>query len=624
MKAVAQPLATRALRRVRAIIRYVVRRVRESRTAIIFVSILAGVGVALFSPLLLDDLAFRASYLLRPSPDAITITEPTVVNDYPRMTVTSGTLSMPPALSGQARTREALTALIQGGSARLALKKPVIHLDLSASEDVQTDPVPSGHPFTANGSTQLIPALIDGAFETLTVRDGTIVLSSEGRTDTLEDVSADITVKRKTAVRIKGTFRLLGEQILVDATLGARMNRSAGTRTPVRAQIQSAIFNASIDGRFESGSTGLKITAPLSEINVPSLRALARWFGHTWPSGPGLKDFSARGSAEWSGRTISYPNGTFSIDGNEGQGAFAFSFDGLRPSVAGTLAFANADLTPYLAADHEDGHAADNTARSLIAHLRAARDLSLPLIGVIDADLRASADTVTAGNFQAGRSAVSLALKDGTLLVNVADMVLANGGTADGEISIERNGEDLLSYHGHGRFEGADLNGITTVLTGVPLLMGRGQGQFELKSAGRSGKDVLSRLNGQLRVQMPRGGVATCSIGELTAMAVASTTGSGCRATTSIGPFKSQAQLADGVLRLDRIELPSGGSRIRIDGTADIGTSSLHLLLSEIPPAELISNGETPPEPATPHDLIAIHGRTDDIKLTLPSKHSGQ
>lgn len=618
-------MAIRIVRRGRAAVRMGLRRLHQLRAALAFAALLAGVGMVMFSPLLLDDLAFLPSYLLRPSPDAIVITQPVLVSDQPRMTVVSGTLSVPPARSGQARTGEALAALIKGGSARLALKQPVIHLELSPQAIDESGIEPEWSPATLQlpyaAASPLMLALEDASFETLSVRDGTILLRSDGRTDTLADVSADITVKRKTAVRIKGSFRYGGELLTIDATLGARIGRGASARMPLRAHVQSGLFNVTLDGRLELGQ-GLLLVAPIADVGIPSIRSVARWLGHAWPSGPGLKDFTARGSATWAGQTIAFQKGTFQIDGNAGKGALSLAMGGVRPSIAGTLALQDAKLAAYFSPS-DSAPAADQagaaSGRSLIAQLKAARDLSLPLIGALDADLRVSAESLTAGTFMAGRSAASLALRDGHLLFNLADMELTNGGSVDGEIGIEGL-PTTPSYTVHGRMQGVEMGDVTTLIAGMPMLRGRGTMHFDFKAGGRAGMDLLSRLNGTIQVEMPRGGVATCSIKELSGFAAADATDA-CRTATSLAGFKSMAAATNGVIGFDQIDVASGSNRMRLDGTVDLVTSIMHLNVSATAPPSAVSVvGEQPPDTAPSRDMIAIRGRPDEARITVRGK----
>lgn len=616
----------RLLRRGRAGVRFGLRRLHDMRAALAFAGLLAGVGMAMFSPLLLDDLAFLPSYLLRPSPDAIVITEPIVVSEQPRMTVQSGTLSVPPSLSGQARTGEALAALVKGGSARLALKGPVIHLDLSpqAFDDRSGEsgwPLPALQlPLTAN--SPLMTALEDASFETLSVRDATILLHSEGRTDELTEVSADITVKRKTAVRLKGSFRYAGELLTVDATLGARIGRGASARMPLRAQVAGLLFSATIEGRVELGQ-GLTLAAPIADVSIPNLRSMARWLGHVWPSGPGLRNFAARGSATWTGQSIAFQKGTFELDGNSGNGALSLTMGASKPSIAGTVAFGDADATVYLGpADGRGGAAAETdraAGKSLISQFKSARDLSLPLLGAVDADLRFSAETLTAGPLKGGRAAASLALRDGHLVFNLADMELANGGTIDGEIGIE----GLLatpSYSVQGRMQGGEMSDAASMIAGFPMLRGRGSLHFDFRAGGRAGMDVLSRLNGTIQLDMPSGGVAMCSLRELTASA-ASESVEACRSSTSLAAFKSAATVTNGVIAFDQIDIASGSNRMRLDGTLDLVSSAIHLNVSATAPQSSVAVvGEQPPDLAPARDILAIRGRADDVKITARGK----
>ena len=611
----------RGVRRLRAVVRFALRRLQQMRAALTFAAVLAGVGLALFSPLLLDDLAFRAAYLLHPSQDAIVISEPIVVSEQPRLTIVSGTLSVPPALSGQARTADSLAALIKGGSARLALKKPLIQLELSPLP-IEDAAFEAGSQ-TPMANSALMNALEDAAFETLTVREGTVMLKSDGgRVDTLEDVSADITVKRKTAVRIKGTFKLAGETLIVDATLGARIGRGSSTRMPLKAHIQSGLVTVAVDGRIDMGQ-GLTLIAPSADVTIPNVRSVARWLGQVWPSGPGLKKFAAHGSAEWIGQTIAFQKGTFEVDGNVANGALTFNFGSARPAIAGTLAFQDTDLAIYLPAEGGTVVApASPVPKSLIGILKASRDLTLPLIGVIDADLRASAETVSIGNFKAGRSAASLALRDGQMLFNLADMALPGGGTAEGEITIQ-GVATTPNYTAHGRIDDVELGELTTALSGTQMLSGKGDVRFDFKGSGRAGMDLLSRLNGEIFVDVTAGGSATCTVGELTAMATnqaGSQAGDSCKTATSLAPFKGMASSTNGVLAFEQVEAMSGSSRMRIEGNVDLVTSIMHFNVTAQSPAIGILVGGEAIDAEPQREVIAIRGRPDEAKITVRVK----
>ena len=87
-----------------------------------------------------------------------------------------------------------------------------------------------------------------------------------------------------------------------------------------------------------------------AEITAANVRTLARWLGPVWPSGPGLKDFTATGGLEWSDGVVAIHNGVFRLDGNEANGELLADLNGAQPLVSGTLAAQTLDLSPYMPA----------------------------------------------------------------------------------------------------------------------------------------------------------------------------------------------------------------------------------------------------------------------------------
>jgi hypothetical protein len=533
-------------------------RLRRSRAALRFVGLLATVTLVLLAPLLLDDMAFRTSYLLSPSQDAVTISRPTLIREHPRLTLLKGTLSVPPALSGKARTVEAIAALIKGGGARLALKAPVFQVDLTPDPlDVASDAAP-------NQISPLLLALDDGTFETLTIRDATVNLKSGGgREYVLNDLNADVTVKRKTAMRIKGHFVHLGETFAFDTTLGTLIGRKGNLRMPVKAQIISSLINATIDGRLEIGNT-MVLNAPSAVVQIASVRSVARWLGRPWPTGVGLKHARAEGPLEWSGQKIVFPKGTFQMDGNDANGTLTLTLDDTRPTIAGTIAIDALDVRPYLGTEPPPD-------ASLMGQFRSARDVTLPLLGALDTDIRVSAETITAGPVLAQRAAASLSLHDGQLLIDVASMTLRDGAQANGEISIE-GWATAPNYKVRGSVIDTEIGDATQALVGVALMRGRGDVAVDLSASGTSGIDVLSKLNGSVGVTLTNGGTVGCSLKALSAAATAADSGEPCRTSTSVGPLRASASLASGIVSINKFETDVGGEPLRLTGGIDLVT----------------------------------------------------
>ena len=73
-----------------------------------------------------------------------------------------------------------------------------------------------------------------------------------------------------------------------------------------------------------------------------------KWIGIRIPDGDSLKGFSAAGAFHLAGSTLTFDDGTFTLDGNKAVGLLALTAGDPRPRVEGTLAFDRLVLDPYL------------------------------------------------------------------------------------------------------------------------------------------------------------------------------------------------------------------------------------------------------------------------------------
>lgn len=566
----------RTMRRIPAGQQLVAMRLRKIPSQLVLTGLLALAGLILFTPLVLDDLVYRSGYLLRPATDAVEISRPLVLSDQPRITILSGSLSVPRGFSGRPRTGEALAALVKGGNARLALAAPVFQVEFASKPGGDDRP----GALAASGSPMLA-ALNDATFEKLTIRDGAIhVLTPNGPEIVFEDVNADVVVKRKTAMRIKGTLKYRGEVVTYDTTVGSRIERRGAMRMPVKAQIKANPVSAVLDGRLDWRGVPT-LTATTAEVNITSVRALARWLGPAWPSGPGLKDFSASGGLEWSENTIAVHQGLFRMDDNEARGELQIDLNGARPAISGTLAASSFDLSPYLPVSAPE----DAAASSLIARFKSARDLTLPLLGLVDADVRFSADKVRLADLDSERAAIGLNLHAGRLLIALADVALPGGGQARGEFTIE-GWTTLPNYAVKGAIEHVEMGPLTVALTGNTLMSGRGDIDLNLSASGASGIDVVSKLGGSIGIDLPSGGTVACSVPSIAAAARALQLGGidPCSTSTAIGPLKARGSLAHGMMLFDGIAAKSGEKTVQIGGAIDLVTWIMDLAASSVTP----------------------------------------
>jgi len=638
---------------------------RPVRSAVL----LACVGLVLFAPLLLDDSMFRPAHVLRPSEDTILINQTAVILERPNVKLTSGTVSLPPSMTGRARTGEALAALVKGGSARMALRSPVFVIDMSGGDAKTADPDLAGllDAIGRFGSdpSPLVAALQGGDFETLVVRDGVIVFGlGGGRSLTLTGFEAEIGIKRRTVATLKGSALFHGELVRFDLVIGARVERRWSSRVPIKGKVESSLFQAVIDGQLDL-ARGVALSAANVELSVPNVRALARSFGHMWPSGAGFKDFTARGMLDWSGPTLDITRGRYRLDGNEATGSLSLTLDPERAKIAGTLAFGAFDLRPYftaapvaaattapgstvttvttvaaiaqaLDASQAAGPVAREMAqtvkppapsqpppmpRTILAALAAAPDVRWPMLGHVDADLRLSAEQVQIGSFEAGQSAASLTIQAGQLVFNVAEMLLDDGARA----VFEFGSSGTASYPNYvlrGRLEDADLSVVSQVLAGVALARAKGKVVFNLTSSGTSGIDLLSRIAGKVDVAMPEGGMIACNHRALALAAKPTrpvgdrTAGDICGAGLTVAPVTLGAKLNSGLVIADKVDVTAGDELVSLKGTFDLVTSAIDMSLTAGPVSPLRPDGSRPDPLRTDRSVVTMKGRPDALAIT--------
>lgn len=615
--------AKRRLRRLRALQKFAERQAFALRAPVRASAILALVGLILFSPLLLDDMVFRASYLMRPSEDSISVKVPALLSDLPILKLQGGTLSMPPALSGKARTGEALAALVKGGTARLALKGPVFVLDVAGAGGVSAEVADytSGEaPDTAPiVNSPLIDALKHAAFETLVIRDGTMLLDlGSGRREELSSIDADVSIKRRTATRIKGSAKLRGEAIRFDLVFGARIERRGSAKIPVKGRIDNGLFQVDLDGRLDVGR-GISLAGTSAEITVANVRSIARWLGEVWPSGAGLRDFSARGTLEWVGPVLAMSRGRYVIDGNEASGTLSLSLAGPRSLVAGTLAFGKFDLSPYfplpvaVPGEKSDG-GKDRWARlPLVNALKATSDVRLPMVGVLDVDLRLSAEQLRIHSAEAGRAAASLTMREGQVLLNVAEVMLPDGGRAVGEFSLS-GPASYPNFAVQGRLEDVELGSISNALVGLAAVRGRGQLIFDMAASGSTGMDIMSRLTGKMEARLPDGGVVSCNHVAVAAAVRASRSSSDlCSSSVTVVPTTALARLSSGRLVANGLELTTSEDLVRFNGSIDLVTSGVDVAITSLPLRQPGGDGAA----KTVRDVITVRGRTDALSIAV-------
>jgi len=534
-----------------------------SRLKTLVLATAACVLLALVAPLIIAPRAVDEPYsgysVLASPRDLYVITKPTRLSLAPDLTLSRGVL--------YADGNAALGTPIS----RFVLDGPVLYLNTSGL-DTTAAAFDGGAPPGAEAIAPLLDQLMSMSFDALTIRRGTLYLmTAAGASETIGDVSAEVSGSRKGQVTAKGSFLLRGQRLSFEASLVPPADKQIRQPWLTKATVKGALIDAAFDGSIDVADD-LEIVGH-AELQTASLRKLARWFGVPMTLSPGLGAVSLKGQLSWAHATIAVEKAKVTVDGSEAAGTVALTLGGEHPTLDGTLAFNTLELSPYFEALRSQSYVFDRHTWSWSAF-----DFSFPILNLVDADLRLSATSLSFAGNGLGRGAASIAVRSGKLIANIAELEMPTG-TASGRMTADVTGP-VPRYAVNGKIDNFDPTTVAATVIGQPMLSGRTAMKFELKGAGQTPTDVLSSLSGKVGISMAESGKLGLDVRVMRAGSeVAISPSQLIKAATSIDTLEARANLADGVMVGEQIQAKSGGLNLSAVGSAHLIDRTLDLRL---------------------------------------------
>ncbi|MGE0853072.1 MAG: AsmA-like C-terminal region-containing protein [Hyphomicrobiaceae bacterium] len=540
-----------------------------SRFTTLALAMLACLLLAVLAPVLLvqrtTDEPFSGYSVMASPRDMHVITETVRLGSRPDLTLSRGTLYA----DGNAASGTPIS--------RFVLDGPVFHLNVSGP---RAD-VPGLEHTTASSILDVTaPLLVDQlsamGFDALTMRRGTLhVTSADGGAETIHDIQAELSGRRKGYVTARGSFTIRGQQLAFDGMLALPPEKRSSQRWPMKVSLKGDLLEAGFDGYLDAAAD-LRL-AGYVEITSPSLRRLARWFGVPVSSASGLNATTVKGQLNWARETLAVEDAKVAIDGNEATGALSLDLKGARPLIDATLAFSALDLTPYTEAARSHAFLFDRQAASWSAF-----DLSFPILLHVDADVRLSAPKVTikSHGLVLGRGAATIAVRSGKLLADIAELEV-HAGKVNAQVTVNSN-ETLPRYTVRGKIESFDAGSAATALLGSPVITGRSTLSVDLQGTGQTPVELLRRLSGKATLAMADGGRVGLDMKALKSVAKSSVSpgwGPLAKAQTSIENVEARAVIRNGVLFTEVLRARSGAAGIAASGRVDLAERTLDLRL---------------------------------------------
>ncbi len=264
----------------------------------------------------------------------------------------------------------------------------------------------------------------------LRLRDGTINLPTAAGVETITKIDARFDASSGSgAMSSFGSFLLRNETVRFALDSGAPADTTGGSSVPISLTVTSTPISARVTGTA-SFATELEIDGDV-QAGIPNAREFLRWAGIPLPEGQSLKALTANGSAHWNGATLTFDDGSFTLDGNSAVGLLAVT-PGARPRVEGTLAFDRLNIDPYIESDNAEATAASSPVFDQV------------LLKYLDADLRISAGDIAASAINLGRGGFTISAKDGLLAGEIGELELC-GGSASGRFEVDLTQETAKS-----------------------------------------------------------------------------------------------------------------------------------------------------------------------------------
>jgi len=392
------------------------------------------------------------------------------------------------------------------------------------------------------------------------LRDGTIRVPTPAGGETIKKIDALFDVSSGTgAMSSFGSFVLRNETVGFALDCGALSELADGLRIPVSLTLTSTPVTAKVTGTA-SFANELQLDGDV-QADMASARGFLRWAGITLPEGQSLQRLSASGMAHWNGATLTFDDGSFTLDGNTAVGLLAVT-PGERPRVDGTLAFDRLVLDPYIG---------DSTPAEPAATQAALLDRAL--LKYFDADLRISAAEITAPAVKLGRGGFTISAKQGLLASEVGELEFC-GGSAAGRIGLDIS-QDVAKATLVASVSDVPIDACFKPFALDIPFNGIGGLKAELSTEGRNYDELVQGLAGTLKVNAQNGAFPVDLARLLTAATPLDGEGWNRNSVTLFDQLNAVCRLGDGHIWCEMFNMQTHRGLISGSGDVDLGQQTL-------------------------------------------------
>ncbi len=543
------------------------------------IALVGGLPIAVELATTSDHLA--GSAVLDQSIEAISIASPLRVSGHLPLSIDSGLIVGTPSDG-----RSAGGLIIDQATLTLDLTGTV-RRDAAASAAVDASP------------TVLSPQIAGFITDTLRLRDAEIdVLGPRGTRAALDEVNATVTATRKGSYKLVGVGRLNGQTVAVDANWTEAATREGAPRIPLKVSVRSSILELALDGQLKAGA--VPEFSGQADFQAPSIRRFVKWVGLGRGVSERLTSVAVSGPLTWTPSQMAFAKASIAVNGNQATGALTVKHANGRLSLDGTLGFQELDL----------GRSWPRLSGETVADRREPREPHV--LTILDADLRLSAGKVYAPAFEMGRAAVSIALSQGRLQADMAELEI-EGGIAGGQLSLDLNQSSPKAAI-KVQLKGVDAGRVLAAPLRRNALLGRSNMSFEGTLGGRSLGEALSSVAGRGQFDLVEPGRLGIDVLALVHAARDSSVvgwAAAGKGGTPVEALTGRFRVLNGALTIESVQAKSGNSVLVASGRLDVPARLMDLSIATGP-------GGAPGEaPLTAKDILFLRGTWDAPSISL-------
>ena len=409
------------------------------------------------------------------------------------------------------------------------------------------------------------------------------------RGGTIKDIYAHLDAGKET-----GAVSGFGSFIYKDTTVRYSLESGSVTATggaesfPVALTLTSRPFRARLSGTA-SNTAGFAIDGDM-QAEIDDGRRFFKWIGIRIPDGDSLKGFSAAGGFHLAGSTLTFDDGTFTLDGNKAVGLLALTAGDPRPRVEGTLAFDRLVLDPYLGSASAESRQAARSARRPSPSTGLSCNSSTPTCASRRRQSKPARLSSAVAEF-------TITAKQGSVASEVGELELC-GGSADGRLNVDL-AQAKKQINLVANLADISLDACLEPLALALPIRGTGTLKTELASEGTDFSQLTGNLAGTLKLEAKDGAVPVDFARLATGSTPISAEGWSRDDVTAFDQLDADCQLGSGHIWCQSVSMQTPRGTIAGSGDVDVSKQTLDLsltLANRIEPARASqpTQGEAP------------------------------